>query len=245
MAYKKSNITSLVVIGVIAIIGLAFVFATVSQNSGTGSKNDARARAGLPEPCTKPGTQGIISNLQGIVISKDEAANTFVVDIGARNEKRNRVVYSCDTLTAWQRAKGRGSEPDDLVKMTFADLNVGDTIVIDGNYIDRNKMTIYPKFVKDMSLHPEHFRANVTAVTATDLTVTNVNNGPANTMHVLLTDTTRCYRDIRFRDINPNTPKVGCSTIVVGERVEVDGIYSDVKATLVGPYAQVVVHPRD
>lgn len=240
---KKSNSTNLVVIGVIALIGLAVVFSIVSQNSGTGSKNDPRARAGEPAPCTKPGTKGIISQLPGTVVSKNATNNTFVVDIGATNDKRNRVVYSCAS-TVWIRAKGGGLATD-LVPMTFIDLSVGDKVVLDGNYIDKDKQTIYPMTIQDMSLHPEHFRADVTAKTATDLTVTNVNNGPAATMHVLLTNTTRCYRDILFRDIKPETPKVACSTIAVGERIEVDGIYSDVKATVVGLYAQVVVHPRD
>ncbi|OGG14093.1 hypothetical protein A2875_03880 [Candidatus Gottesmanbacteria bacterium RIFCSPHIGHO2_01_FULL_46_14] len=241
---KKQDKTNLIVWGVIALIGLAVVFAIVSENKKTESSTDARARASIPEKCTKPGKKGVISNLRGIVLSKDETEKTFIVDIGAPNAIRNRTVYSC-TSTLWMRAKGGGSDPGDLYKMTFADLNVGDKVVVDGNFVDQDKTTIYPMRIQDMSLHPEHFRGDVTAKTAIELTLENVVNGPARTVAVLLTATNRCYRDIRFRDIKLKTPKVDCSTIAVGERVEVDGIYSDVKGTLIGPYAQLVVHPRD
>ena len=243
MAYKKNNITSLVVMGVIVLIGVAVVFAVVSQNMGTASTDNARARAGEPAVCTKPGTKGIISKLPGTVLSKDATNNTFVADIGAPNDKRNRVVYSCNS-TAWVRAKGGGLATD-LVPMTFADLSVGDKVVIDGNYIDKDKTTIYPMTIQDMSLHPEHFRGDVSAVGTGELTLTGVVNGPAASLKVLITtDKTRCYEKIKFRDITKQTAKVTCA-FVVGDRVEVDGIYSDVKATLVGPYAQIVKHPRD
>ena len=240
---KKQNKINFVVWGVITLIGLAVVFAVVSKNKQTES-SDVRARAvGEPARCTKPGTKGVISKLPGTVLSKDATNSAFVVDMGATNDKRNRVVYSC-TSTSWIRAKGGGLSSD-LVPMTFADLSVGDRVVIDGNYIDKDKTTIYPMTVQDMSLHPEHFRADVTRVSTTALTIGKIINGPTGATTVRLTADTRCYNGVRFRDIALETPKVACSTIAVGNRIEVDGIYSDVQKALVGPYAQVVVHPRD
>src|SRR3989344_8157391 len=240
---KKQNKINFVVWGVITLIGLAVVFAVVSKNKQTES-SDVRARAvGEPARCTKPGTKGVISKLPGTVLSKDATNSAFVVDMGATNDKRNRVVYSC-TSTSWIRAKGGGLSTD-LVPMTFADLSVGDRVVIDGNYIDKDKTTIYPMTVQDMSLHPEHFRGDVSVVGTGELTLTGVVNGPAASLKVLITtDKTRCYEKIKFRDITKQTAKVTCA-FVVGDRVEVDGIYSDVQATLVGPYAQIVKHPRD
>ena len=87
---KKQDKTNLIVWGVIALIGLAVVFAIVSENKKTESSTDARARASIPEKCTKPGKKGVISNLRGIVLSKDETEKTFIVDIGAPNTIRNR-----------------------------------------------------------------------------------------------------------------------------------------------------------